>query len=275
MGDYDQGELEATLDKPSITGDAVATYKAHAMGRRCVVMCVSIKHAEHVCESYQANGVPAEMIEGSMSGAEREAVLERMRTGETLVIAQVQLLIEGVNIPSIEVVQWLRPTQSLIVWLQGNGRGLRPHAGKQHLIILDHVGNWSRHGLPDDDREWSLEGRKRGRKRDTDEADVRVQQCQQCFHIFRPGVSECPSCGAQVERKEPRKLEVVDGELQRIDQAVMRKQARLEQGGARDLRELVRLGVRRGMKNPAGWAVNVFCGRSGRKPGKDDYLRLS
>ena len=125
MGDYDKGELEATLDKPTITGDAVATYRKHASGKRCVVMCVSIKHAEHVRDSYLAAGVPAEMIEGSMTNKEREEVLNRMRTGETLVIAQVQLLIEGVDIPSIEVVQWLRPTQSLIVWMQGNGRGLR------------------------------------------------------------------------------------------------------------------------------------------------------
>jgi len=271
MGDYDKGELEATLDKPTITGDAVATYRKHASGKRCVVMCVSIKHAEHVRDSYLAAGVPAEMIEGSMTNKEREEVLDRMRTGETLVIAQVQLLIEGVDIPSIEVVQWLRPTQSLIVWMQGNGRGLRPSPGKQSLLILDQVGNWSRHGLPDDDREWSLEGRKKGRRKTDDEPDVRVQQCQKCYHVFRPGVSECPSCGAPVERKDPRKLEVVEGELQRVDADLLRRETRREQGQARGLAQLVELGVNRGMKRPDAWAVNVFCSRSGRKPSGKDY----
>lgn len=271
MGDYDKGELEATLDKPTITGDAVATYRKHASGKRCVVMCVSIKHAEHVRDSYLAAGVPAEMIEGSMTNKEREEVLNRMRTGQTLVIAQVQLLIEGVDIPSIEVVQWLRPTQSLIVWMQGNGRGLRPSPGKQSLLILDQVGNWSRHGLPDDDREWSLEGRKKGKRKSDDEPDVRVQQCQQCYHVFRPGVSECPSCGAPVERKEPRKLEVVEGELQRIEADLLRRETRREQGQARGLQQLVELGINRGMKRPDAWAVNVFCSRSGRKPNGKDY----
>jgi len=235
---------------------------------------VSIKHAEHVRDSYLAAGVPAEMIEGSMTNAEREKVLERMRTGETLVIAQVQLLIEGVDIPSIEVVQWLRPTQSLIVWMQGNGRGLRPHDGKDRLLILDQVGNWSRHGLPDDDREWSLEGRKKGKRKTDDEPDVRVQQCQQCYHVFRPGVSECPSCGAPVERKEPRKLEVVEGELQRVDADLLRrekKSERMQQGMTKELSDLVQLGVNRGMKRPAEWAAHIFASRSGRKAGKTDF----
>lgn len=271
MGDYDRTELEATLDKPTITGDAVATYRKHASGKRCVVMCVSIKHAEHVRDSYLAAGVPAEMIEGSMTNKERDEVLERMRSGQTLVIAQVQLLIEGVDIPSIEVVQWLRPTQSLIVWMQGNGRGLRPSPGKQSLLILDQVGNWSRHGLPDDDRQWSLEGRKKGKRKTDDEPDVRVQQCQKCYHVFRPGVSECPSCGAPVERKDPRKLEVVEGELQRVDADLLRRETRREQGQARGLAQLVELGVNRGMKRPDAWAANVFASRSGRKPTGKDY----
>lgn len=275
MGDYDRAELEASVDRPTITGDAIATYLKHSPGKRCVVMCVSIKHAEHVRDSYLTAGVPCELIEGSMTNSEREAVLARMRTGETLVIAQVQLLIEGVDIPVIEVVQWLRPTQSLIVWMQGNGRGLRPAPGKEGLLILDQVGNWQRHGLPDDDREWSLEGRKKGKRASNSDPEVRVQQCQACYHVFRPGVSECPSCGAPIERKEARKIEVVEGELAKVDADLFRKQGKREQGQARDLAELIALGARRGMRNPSAWAVNVYCARQGRKPTKHDYGEAS
>lgn len=275
MGDYDRSELEATVDRPTITGDAIATYLKHSPGKRCVVMCVSIKHAEHVRESYLSAGVPCELIEGSMTNQEREAVLDRMRSGETLVISQVQLMIEGVDLPGIEVIQWLRPTQSLIVWMQGNGRGLRPAQGKESLLILDQVGNWQRHGLPDDDREWSLEGRKKGRRSSSDETDIRVQQCQACYHVFRPGVSECPSCGAPVERKEARKIEVVEGELAKVDADLFRKAARQEQGQSRDLADLIALGSRRGMRNPGAWAVNVHCARQGRKPTRHDYGEAS
>jgi superfamily II DNA or RNA helicase len=273
MGDYDKRELEQTMDKPTITGDAVATYKKHAYGKRCVVMCVSIRHAEHVMESYRAAGVPAEMIEGSMTNPEREAVLNRFRRGETLVITNVQLLIEGVDIPSIEVVQWLRPTQSLIIWMQGNGRGLRPSDSKDRLLILDQVGNWARpgFGLPDEDREWSLEGRKKRKRKTDDEADVNVQQCKHCFHIFRPGPSVCPSCGKPVEVRKKAEIQVVDGELERIDIEAEKRQRKRNQGAARNLQDLIQLGVRRGMKNPSGWAVHVHCAREGRKPTASDY----
>jgi len=160
MGDYDKAELEQQVDKPTITGDAVATYRKHASGKRAAVMCVSIAHAEHVRDSYLAAGVPAEMLEGKMTNKERDAVINRLRSGETLIVTAVNLLIEGLDVPGIEVVQWLRPTQSLIVFMQGNGRGFRPADGKDRLLILDQVGNWQRHGLLDDDREWSFEGKK-------------------------------------------------------------------------------------------------------------------
>ena len=273
MGDYDKRELENAVDKPTITGDAVATYKKHANGKRCVVMCASIRHAEHVRDSYRAAGVPAEMIEGSMTNAERDALLDRFRRGQVRVICNVQLLIEGVDIPAIEVVQWLRPTQSLIVWMQGNGRGLRPSDGKQRLLILDQVGNWAKHGLPDEDREWSLEGRKKGRKKKDDEADVSIQQCKHCFAVFRPGPSVCPSCGKPVEVRKKAEIEVVEGELEKIDVEAERKARRKEQGAARSLRELAELGVRRGLKKPGPWAAITLAAREGRKPTPAEFAQ--
>jgi superfamily II DNA or RNA helicase len=235
-------------------------------------MCVSIRHAEHVMESYNAAGVPAEMLEGKMTNKEREAVIDRLRSGETLIVTAVNLLIEGLDVPNIEVIQWLRPTQSLIVFMQGNGRGFRVANGKDKLIILDQVGNWKKHGLPDDDREWTLEGRKKGKKRKADEeADVSIQQCKHCFHIFRPGVAVCPSCGKPVEVRHKAEIEVVDGELERIDVTALRKQAKQEQGAARDLVDLVKLGQRRGMKNAAIWAAHVHASRAGRKATAEDF----
>jgi DNA repair protein RadD len=272
MGDFDKKQLEQEVDKPTITGDAVATYRKHADGKRAAVMCVSIRHAEHVRDSYLAAGVPAEMLEGKMTNKERESVINRLRTGETLIVTAVNLLIEGLDVPNIEVIQWLRPTQSLIVFMQGNGRGFRVADGKEKLIILDQVANYKRHGLPDDDREWSLEGKKKSRKpKEDEEGDVNIQQCKHCFHIFRPGVAACPSCGQPVVVREKADIEVVDGELERIDVTALRKQAKQEQGQARDLKELVQLGQRRGMKNAAIWAAHVYAARSGRKATAEDF----
>lgn len=272
MGDYDRAEVAERMDKPTITGDAVAHYIRHAMGKRCVVMAVTIAHGNHIADQYNASGVPAAMIEGGMTDSERETTLQRFAAGEILVLVNVQLMIEGVDIPSIQAVQWLRPTASLIIWMQGNGRGLRPAPGKDKLIIFDHVGNVHKHGLPDDDREWTLEGQKpKGKRKTDDEPDVHVQQCQKCYHVFRPGVDKCPSCGAPVPKREKAQIEVIDGALEKVDLEAERTLRRREQGSARLISELVRLGIRRGIKRPAEWAAFTFAGRAGRKPTPQEY----
>jgi len=269
MGDFDSKELEAVVDKKSITGDAVAHYKTHARGKRCVVMCVSIKHAEHVAEQYQAAGVSSGVIEGTMTGQQRDKMLADFAAGRLMVICNVQLLVEGVDIPAIEVVQWLRPTQSLVVWMQGNGRGLRPADNKAGLIIFDHVGNCLRHGLPDDDREWSLEGKEKGKKKAASD-EVKIKQCGSCYAVFRPGPQTCPHCGAPVAGQQ-RELEVVDGELQKVDKLAIRKQQKKEQGAARTLEDLVALGMRRGMAKASQWACITMAARAGRKPTSTEY----
>lgn len=270
-GDYNKAGLEQAVDKPTITGDAVRHYQALANGKRCVVMCATLKHAAHVCERYNESGIPAAVIEGSMTNQQREKILDDFAAGRLLVVCNVQLLIEGVDIPSIEVVQWLRPTQSLIVWMQGNGRGLRPSPGKDKLLILDHVQNWQRHGAPCTEREWSLEGREKGKRKSkqTDDA-LNVQQCKKCFHVFMKGPDACPSCGAGVERQE-RVIKEQDGELRRVELEQARRLARREQGNARTLDELVKLGVNRGMKKPSQWAAITLAVRENRKPTAADF----
>lgn len=269
MGDFDSKELEAVVDKKSITGSAVGHYKTHASGKRCVVMCVSIKHAEHVAEQYQAAGVSSGVIEGTMTGQQRDKMLADFAAGRLMVICNVQLLVEGVDIPAIEVVQWLRPTQSLVVWMQGNGRGLRPADNKTGLIIFDHVGNCLRHGLPDDDREWSLEGKEKGKKKAAAD-EVKIKQCGSCYAVFRPGPQTCPHCGAPVAGQQ-RELEVVEGELQKVDKLAIRKQQKKEQGTARTLEDLVALGMRRGMAKADAWAAITLAARQGRKATTSEY----
>lgn len=265
MGDFDSHDLEIAVDKPSITGDAIQHYLKHANGKRCVVMCVTIKHAKHVADQYNAAGIPAAVIEGAMTNVEREKIISDFEAGRLLVVTNVQLLVEGVDLPAIEVVQWLRPTQSLVVYMQGNGRGLRPAPGKTSLIIFDHVGNCLRHGLPDDDREWSLAGKEKGSKKKAADDEVKVKQCESCYAVFRPGPPVCPHCGAPVAGAQ-RELEIIEGELQKVDKVAIRKQQRQEQGQARTLGDLVALGVRRGMGRPAEWAAITLAARTGKKP---------
>ena len=270
-GDYAQDELETAVDRPTITGEAVAAYQQFATGKRCMVFCVSIKHSQHVCEQYNSAGITAEHVDGTHSDTEREAALARFRAGTTLVLCTVQLAIEGLDVPAIEAVQFLRPTKSIIVYLQAIGRGLRAEPGKTHCIILDQVANWTRHGLPDDERQWSIDGRKTAGKRKNEQPELSVRQCPApCYAVFRAELTSCPQCGAAVvaTRTLP---QTVDGTLAEIDIAAARAQDRRAQGSARGLPDLVALGVRRGIRNPAGWAANVYAAREGRKPNRIDY----
>lgn len=272
-GDYAQDELEAAIDRPTITGDAVRAYQQYASGKRCMVFCVTIKHSQHVCDQYNAAGIPAEHVDGSHSDAERDAILARFRAGETLVVCSVQLAIEGLDIPAIEVVQFLRPTASLIVYLQAIGRGLRRETGKDEVLILDQVANWQRHGLPDDDREWSLTNKRSRRNSKQDDTPLTIKQCPACFAVFRAGLLACPSCSAALAgagRDSPR---IVDGELIEIDAERLRREKRKEQGAARSLADLVALGIRRGLNKPAEWAVATIAAREGRKPRGSEYTQ--
>ena len=272
-GDYAKDELEEAVDKPAIIGDAVDHYRKLAMGKRCAVFCVSRKHSRHVCEQYMAAGIPAEHVDGETPSAERKAIVARFVAGHTKVLCSVELFIEGFDCPGIEVVQLLRPTQSVVVYLQAIGRALRPAPGKAHALILDHVNNWERHGLPDDDREWSLQGRPKGKKgKQDDEPALTTVQCEApCFAIFRRELGACPQCGKPVVPGGRQELEVVDGELEVIDVETLRRERKREQGQARTLEDLVALGIRRGMNKPAQWACITMAARQGRKPKPADF----
>ncbi len=263
-GDYNKKELAEITDKAKITGDAIAHYVKHATGKTCIVFCVTVEHSKHVARMYNDAGIPCEQLDGGHTDAERTAALDRVRTGETLVLTSVDLFIEGLNVPRIEVVQWLRKTKSLIVWRQGVGRGLRPHYGKERLIILDHVGNSTDLGFPDTPYEWTLEGSKSKKKRKI-EPDVLIKQCPKCYAVYQSILPSCPNCGERAIVK-PRVLETVEGELVEIERAQIKQKQKKEQGSARELVDLVKLGISRKMKDPAGWSAHIYSARQKSKP---------
>jgi superfamily II DNA or RNA helicase len=264
-GDYNKKELAEATDKPTITGDAIEHYVKYAKGKTCIVFCVTIEHSRHVCDMYNAAGIPCEQLDGGHSDKERTETLERFASGQTKVLTSVDLFLEGLDIPKIEVVQWLRKTKSMIVWRQGVGRGLRPAPGKDKLIILDHVGNSldPALGLPCSDHEWTLEGSKGKSKKKQD--DITAKQCPKCYTVYNSKLRQCPSCGEVVEIKQ-REIIEQDGELQEVDKQAIQQQTKRQQAQARSIEELVKLGVARGMKSPDGWAANVYAARLGHKP---------
>jgi len=261
MGDFQKTELAAVADKPSITGDAIKHYRKHADGKRAVVFCVSIEHSKHVVGQFNQAGIFAEHVDGETPVDQRDHSIRRFNHGEIKVLSNVDLFGEGFNLPSLEAVIMLRPTQSVGVYLQQVGRALRPSPGKSHAVILDHAGNCERHGLPDEEREWSLDGRE---VRKTEGASFSVKICPRCFAAQFSGLPKCKFCGFGFN-VESRQVDQKDGELVEVDQAALKKQRLIAQGRCKTQEELIAEGKRRGYKFPERWAKFVYQARQAKR----------
>lgn len=274
MGDYAQDQLAEASDKPAIIGDAVEHYKRLLGGKRAIGFAVNIEHSKHIASMFNSAGVPAAHVDGETPAGERAATIESFARGDIKVMSNVSLFGEGFDVPSCEGVLMLRATQSLSLHIQICGRAMRPHAAKDKAVLLDHVGNFLRHGLPDDDREWSLEGKKKkaGGKAAAEES-VALKQCPTCYRVHEPAPA-CPFCGHVYEAPR-REMEQVDGELKAItaeDKALLQRQMKIEVAKARTVEELQAIAQARGYK--PGWARAVHESRKKRATGRPPTVDL-
>jgi superfamily II DNA or RNA helicase len=258
-GDYNRADLAERMDRPTITGDAVTHYRKYCDGQPCIVFCTGIKHAEHVAAAFNAEGYRFQVIDGTLSKDERARRVLDLSSGALQGLVSVDIVSEGFDLPCVSVAILLRPTASLSLHLQQIGRVLRPSPGKQRAVILDHVGNCRRHGLAEEIRDWSLDGIKRKTKRGPQDDVASTRQCPQCFAVHTPSPA-CPQCLHVYEIKD-RIPDVVDGELEELKARQQVRERKREQGTAQTLEDLIKVGKARGMKNPYGWAHNVFKAR--------------
>lgn len=163
------------------------------------------------------------------------------------------LIVEGFDVPDAGCVICLRPTQSLIIHIQATMRCMR-YMPEKTAIILDMVGNYERHGLPDDDRLWSLAGRDK-RIRQKTENTVKARVCAKCFRTYAGSGRICPYCQHDNGRTREEIEADKKAELERIT-AENRKQKRMEVGKARTLADLQRIAKERGYSR--GW-IYVQC----------------
>jgi DNA repair protein RadD len=251
FGDYDVEELSNAMNKPSITGSAIEWYQKVGENRSGIVFCVNIKHSEQVAAQFKASGINAWHVDGNTDKQVREWIIRKYRAGEIKILCNVGLFCAGFDVPEVGYIASLRPTQSISLFLQQCGRGSRPSPGKTDYILCDHAGNIYRHNMmPHDDREWSLEGRKKNKKKSTgSEPVVQVKQCPKCFLVHTP-MDSCPECGHIYE--SDRKIEQREGELAEIDPETFKRQRKKEVKEAQTLEELQQIGRERGYK--PGWA---------------------
>jgi superfamily II DNA or RNA helicase len=159
----------------------------------------------------------------------------------------------------------LRPTESVALGIQQMMRCMRYLPNKTAKII-DFVGNYTRIGLPDDERSWSLGEPLKRKPRLDGSGDFYIRTCKECFMTFKTAPI-CPFCGTAYPL-HPREIKAREEiELKRITAEEMarveaeKKKARAEQGRADSFEDLVKIGKQRGYKNPAFWAAQVMRGR--------------
>lgn len=261
MGDFVKHELVDLMDKPTITGDAIKHYERLAFGKRAVAFAVSIEHSKHIVEQFKQRGIEAAHVDGETPEYDRDKAIDLFGQGKVKVLSNVDLFGEGFDLPAIEATIMLRPTQSLGLYLQQIGRALRVSEGKAHAILLDHVGNCEQHGLPDEERPWSLAGTRKEKKA-KDEDDLPVKICPMCFAAQPAGRPSCSYC-KHVYAPKPREIDQVEGNLTEVDQEVLRarRAKNLQQTRAESLEDLIALGKKRGYKKAERWARHVYQAR--------------
>lgn len=188
-GDFNQDDLEEAMNKGALIGDIGMQWQKRNEGRRTVVFAVSVEHSKNIVEMFKGLGVRAEHLDGTTPEDERAAILARLESGQTQLVSNCNVLTEGWDQPSVKCLILARPTKSLALYMQSAGRCLRPWGGIRP-IILDHGGNVDRHGLPHEDREWSLS--KKMKKRS---GAPPVKACPACFGFVAASAQTCPLCG--------------------------------------------------------------------------------
>lgn len=264
-GEYNNGQLTELMCQTAIYGDVLKYYRQLGDNRQAIAYCTSVKHSEQTAKMFCDNGIAAISIDGSMSQKERNKRMDLFRSGKVQILCNCNLISEGVTLPNASVALLLRPTCSLPLFIQQACRVLTPVEGKK-AVIIDFVNNVQKHGMPTEAHSWSLTNPVQKRKQFNEDGTLTIRQCERCFKCFKTA-PVCPYCGYTYTVKG-RELKVVkDVELKKIEtiqrehEEQQRKEARREQGLCKTYEELYALAVRRGYKNPSGWAYFIMKGR--------------
>lgn len=253
-GDFNADRLRQAVHESHIVGDVVTHYKKLAFGKLGVTFAVDVESAKEIAQEFNSNGVAAEVVSAKTPDTLRQNILNRFRRREILQLVNVDLFGEGFDLPAVEVVSFARPTESWALYCQQFGRALRlmlspdelrgydtrsdeqrraviAASGKPFALIIDHVGNVMRHGLPDAARDMTAglyNREKRGSSKDPDAIPTRVCANDNvqgmgiaCARQYERFHKACPFCGFYPEPAARNAPEFVDGDLLEFDPATL------------------------------------------------------
>ena len=191
-GDYTESGIElANEDRDVWTAGALRFWQKHCEHRQTVVYAVSVRHAQNRVAMFSDAGVPTGVLLGDTPTAELAKLIDQFQDRTVRALINVAVATEGFDLPDAACVMLTRPTMSLSLYLQMVGRGLRPKQDDGDCVILDLAGNSLRHGLPDEERDWSLQPRC-----EQPSVESPVVLCQECASLSPLGSHQCRNCGA-------------------------------------------------------------------------------
>jgi DNA repair protein RadD len=221
-GDWSPKQLKQSAQKSCIVGDVIKHYLRIAPGKLGLTFATDLDTAANIVSKFKQAGVPAEMVCGTTPDKIRVELVRRLKRREILQLVNVNLYGEGVDIPEIEVVSMGRPTASFALYRQQFGRLTRKSQGKEYGILIDHVYNVKRHGLPDAKTIWTLNRRERRPSKKPD-GRIPTHTCLKCTAVYEALYTQCPECGFEYVPAERSKPEYVDGDLIELDTTVLAK----------------------------------------------------
>ena len=269
-GDYALDDLETIMDDSALIANTYDVWEKHARGKKTVVFCVSIAHAELVEREFREHGISTGVIHSKLNKQERDTTIEKFHTGEIEVITNVDVLTTGWDEPTVECLLLARPTKSLRLYIQIIGRGLRisPETGKDSCLILDCAGAIEDNGYPTARRNFNREKPPKGKKKKPEE-QTEVPECDSCKRVVDPTkrhrstqetpeaietTFKCPYCAAtmsvNVINKREMELQKIEESQKEMDEKTIYYHKMTNQFGG--YKELQKLGKKAGYK--AGWA---------------------
>lgn len=268
MGDFNQKQVAEKVDNKFVISEIVQHWEKMAKGLKTLTFAVNIKHAHDLAEEFTEAGYPSIAISSKDGRHGIKEKLDGYYSGKYINLVSVNLFIMGFTIKDCRCIIQARPTDSLMIYMQSVGRGMIPNENGEPLINIDCVNNFERHGLPEDERLWSLSGPKKKEKNIS-----ALKRCPKCQRISKITARKCDHCGflwTEVAEVGSRMPEEKDGQLIKIT----RKQAGPLVGDiarkAHTLKDAVRIARNQGIAHTV--AFDIWCNVLKNK--KDAVIRF-
>lgn len=253
-GDYTSKSMDEAIGK-TIFGDVVKTYRTKVNDQQAIVYAHDVEYSQATAEAFKNAGISAVHVDAKTPKTTRNSIMSDFKSGKIKVLCNVDLISEGFNVPDCSVVIMLRPTESLVLDIQQSMRCMRYKPGKMATII-DHVANYSRFGLPDTPRQWSLTGRPKKKGNNTSALPIRT--CPHCWAVIPAQCKVCPQCGEEIpidnegmDTQDNVELEKV-GEFKMTTDYKNNQYGKMKPDDADNVEDLYKIAKARGYK--PGWA---------------------